>query len=151
MAKMLFNRWVGLLFVSMGISLIIIDGTIVNTIFPNIIKALDLTSTQVQWVQESYVLVFASLLLVWGSIADRIGRRLMMVIGISIFVAASVWAGSSTSADAMILARVVQGIGGAMIMAHETAAAIRTNNKMGRKSAITLFHDSICGGGDKTL
>jgi EmrB/QacA subfamily drug resistance transporter len=135
-AKMLFNRWVGLLFVSMGISLIIIDGTIVNTIFPNIIKALNLTSTQVQWVQESYVLVFASLLLVWGSIADRIGRRLMMVIGISIFVAASVWAGSSTSADAMILARVVQGIGGSMVL--PTTLSLVNANFQGRERGIAF-------------
>ena len=53
------NRWIGLVFISMAISLVIIDGTIVNTIFPDIIRALDLTSTEVQWVQESYVLVFA--------------------------------------------------------------------------------------------
>lgn len=66
------NRWIGLVFISMSISLVIIDGTIVNTIFPEIIKDLSLTSTEVQWVQESYVLVFASLLLVWGSVADRL-------------------------------------------------------------------------------
>ena len=64
-----------------------------NTIFPDVIRALELTSTEVQWVQESYVLVFASLLLVWGSLADRIGRKRVLIIGIAIFVASSVWAG----------------------------------------------------------
>jgi uncharacterized membrane protein len=54
------TRWIGLLFISLSISLVIIDGTIVNTIFPAIINELSLTSTEVQWVQESYVLVFAS-------------------------------------------------------------------------------------------
>ncbi|MFM2321753.1 MAG: hypothetical protein RL612_900, partial [Actinomycetota bacterium] len=58
------NRWIGLIFISMAISLVIIDGTIVNTIFPKVIESLSLTSTDIQWVQESYVLVFASLLLV---------------------------------------------------------------------------------------
>ena len=82
------NRWIGLVFISMAISLVIIDGTIVNTIFPAIIKDLALTSTEVQWVQESYVLVFASMLLVWGSIADRFGRRRMLIIGLVIFVLA---------------------------------------------------------------
>jgi len=48
----------------MAISLVIIDGTIVNTIFPEIIRELNLTSTEVQWVQESYILVFASTLLI---------------------------------------------------------------------------------------
>ncbi|MEL0317032.1 MAG: MFS transporter, partial [Aquiluna sp.] len=74
----------------MAISLVIIDGTIVNTIFPKIIDELALSSTEVQWVQESYVLVFASTLLVWGSLADRIGRKRLLMIGIAIFIIASV-------------------------------------------------------------
>ena len=110
------NRWIGLVFISMAISLVIIDGTIVNTIFPDIINDLMLTSSQVQWVQESYVLVFASLLLIWGSLADRIGRRRLLVIGLVIFTGASIWAGFSTDATTMILARIVQGIGGAMVL-----------------------------------
>ncbi len=110
------NRWIGLVFISMSISLVIIDGTIVNTIFPSLIRDLALSSTEVQWVQESYVLVFASLLLVWGSIADRIGRRRLLCIGIVIFIASSVWAGVADSATALILARVIQGIGGAMVL-----------------------------------
>ncbi|MEY4000516.1 MAG: hypothetical protein RLZZ626_871 [Actinomycetota bacterium] len=110
------SKWIGLIFISMAISLVIIDGTIVNTIFPTVIKALNIQSDQVQWVQESYVLVFASLLLVWGSLADRIGRRLVLVMGIAIFIAASWWAGTTTSVDQMIIARIVQGIGGSMVL-----------------------------------
>ena len=90
MAPLARLRWIGLVFISMAISLVIIDGTIVNTIFPKIIEALNINSTEVQWVQESYVLVFAALLLVWGSVADRVGRRRLLIIGILIFIAASV-------------------------------------------------------------
>jgi EmrB/QacA subfamily drug resistance transporter len=110
------NRWIALVFIAAAISLVIIDGTIVNTIFPKVIDALKLTSTQVQWVQESYVLVFAALLLVWGSLADKIGRKLLLMIGITLFILASVWAGLSTDASSMILARVVQGLGGSMVL-----------------------------------
>ncbi len=110
------SRWIALVFISAAISLVIIDGTIVNTIFPRVIEALKLTSTEVQWVQESYVLVFAALLLVWGSLADRIGRKRLLIIGITIFIAASVWAGLSTDASSMILARIVQGFGGSMVL-----------------------------------
>jgi EmrB/QacA subfamily drug resistance transporter len=110
------NRWIGLVFISLAISLVIIDGTIVNTIFPALINDLGLSSTEVQWVQESYVLVFASLLLVWGSVADRVGRKRLLMIGIVIFIASSVWAGLTDSASALILARVIQGIGGAMVL-----------------------------------
>ncbi len=110
------NRWVALVFIAAAISLVIIDGTIVNTIFPKIIEALSLTSTQVQWVQESYVLVFAALLLVWGSLADRIGRKRLLIIGVTIFILASAWAGLSQDVTSMILARIVQGIGGSMVL-----------------------------------
>jgi len=136
MASILKNRWIGLVFISMGISLVIIDGTIVNTIFPDIIKALKLTSDQIQWVQESYVLVFASLLLVWGSIADRIGRRTLLVVGILIFIGASVWAGLTTSADSMILARVVQGIGGSMVL--PTTLSLVNANFQGKERGIAF-------------
>ena len=130
------NRWIGLVFISMAISLVIIDCTIVNTIFPAIIKDLSLDSTQVQWVQESYVLVFASLLLVWGSLADRIGRKLLLNIGIVIFIVASVWAGLTDSASSMILARVVQGIGGAMVL--PTTLSLVNANFQGKERGIAF-------------
>ena len=130
------TRWIGLLFISMSISLVIIDGTIVNTIFPEIIKELSLTSTEVQWVQESYVLVFASTLLIWGSLADRIGRRRLLLIGIVIFVLASVWAGSADSASSLILSRVVQGFGGAMVL--PTTLSLVNANFQGRERGIAF-------------
>ena len=130
------NRWIALVFISMAISLVIIDGTIVNTIFPAVIEDLSLSSTEVQWVQESYVLVFASLLLVWGSLADRYGRKLLLVVGIVIFVAASVWAGNTDSAEAMILARVIQGIGGAMVL--PTTLSLVNANFEGKERGIAF-------------
>lgn len=136
MAKFMHNRWVGLIFISMGISLVIIDGTIVNTIFPDIIKALSLKSTEVQWVQESYVLVFASLLLVWGSIADRVGRRALLITGILIFILASMWAGTTHTAGEMITARVVQGIGGSMVL--PTTLSLVNANFQGRERGIAF-------------
>jgi len=130
------NRWIGLIFISMAISLVIIDGTIVNTIFPAVIKSLKLTSTDIQWVQESYVLVFASLLLVWGSLADRFGRRLMLVLGILIFVLASIGAGASTDASSMIVARIIQGVGGAMVL--PTTLALVNTNFQGKERGIAF-------------
>jgi EmrB/QacA subfamily drug resistance transporter len=130
------NRWIGLIFIAMAISLVIIDGTIVNTIFPTVIDALKLTSTQVQWVQESYVLVFASLLLVWGSIADRYGRKRMLVLGILIFVASSVWAGFAVDPNALIAARVVQGIGGSMVL--PTTLSLVNANFQGKERGIAF-------------
>ena len=130
------NRWIGLVFISMAISIVIIDGTIVNTIFPAIITDLALTSAEVQWVQESYILVFAALLLVFGSIADRIGRKRLLIIGIVIFALASVWAGLTDSASQMILARVIQGIGGAMVL--PTTLSLVNANFQGKERGIAF-------------
>ena len=130
------NRWVALVFISMAISLVIIDGTIVNTIFPKLINELSLTSTEVQWVQESYVLVFASLLLVWGSLADLIGRKRLLLIGVVIFILASVWAGLTDSAAELIAARVIQGIGGAMVL--PTTLSLVNANFQGKERGIAF-------------
>jgi EmrB/QacA subfamily drug resistance transporter len=120
----------------MAISLVIIDGTIVNTIFPAIINELHLSSSQVQWVQESYVLVFAALLLVWGSIADRFGRRRILLIGIVLFIFASVWASFATSDVTLIIARIEQGIGGAMVL--PTTLALVNANFQGKERGIAF-------------
>lgn len=139
------NRWIGLVFISMAISLVIIDGTIVNTIFPAVIADLKLTSTEVQWVQESYVLVFASLLLVWGTVGDRIGRRKLLIIGILIFTAASIWAGFSTDASSMILARIAQGVGGAMVLPTTLSLVNATFQGKERGIAFAVWGSTIGG------
>ncbi len=145
MAASLKTRWIGLLFISLAISLVIIDGTIVNTIFPEIIKDLGLSSTEVQWVQESYVLVFASTLLIWGSLADRLGRRRLLVIGIVIFIASSVWAGTADSASSLILSRVVQGFGGAMVLPTTLSLVNATFQGKERGIAFAVWGSTIGG------
>ena len=96
--------------------MIIVDATIVNVAIPQIIKDLGITSTDAQWVQDTYTLVFAALLLVAGRLADRVGRRLIFMIGLVIFMAASTSAALAGSGTALIASRIVQGIGGAMIL-----------------------------------
>src|SRR4051794_21881096 len=110
------RRWIGLVFISIAVSLIIVDSTIVNVAVPSIIEELGISSTEVQWVQEAYTVVFAALLLLFGSLADRFGRRRMMIIGVVIFTVASVLAALAPSGGMLILARLVQGVGGAMIL-----------------------------------
>jgi EmrB/QacA subfamily drug resistance transporter len=139
------TRWIGLLFISLAISLVIIDGTIVNTIFPAIIGELGLTSTEVQWVQESYVLVFASTLLIWGSLADRFGRRLVLLVGIVIFIGSSIWAGYADSAEALILARIIQGFGGAMVLPTTLSLVNATFQGRERGIAFAVWGSTIGG------
>lgn len=130
------TKWLGLVAISLAVALIIADTTIVNVAIPSIVHELDITSTQVQWVQESYTLVFAALLLVFGTLADRFGRRRMLLLGITIFALSSVLAAVSASGDLLIGSRVLQGIGGAMILP-ATLSLINTNYR-GRDRAIAF-------------
>ena len=110
------RRWIGLVFISLAVALIIVDSTIVNVAVPAIVEDLGISSTQVQWVQEAYTLVFASMLLLFGSLADRFGRRRILLTGVVLFAGASVAAGLAGSGDVLIAARLVQGVGGAMML-----------------------------------
>ncbi|MFF1541181.1 DHA2 family efflux MFS transporter permease subunit [Microbacterium sp. NPDC058269] len=129
-------RWLGLVFISIAVSLIIVDSTIVNVAVPAIVKDLGITSTEVQWVQESYTLVFASLLLVFGSLADRFGRRRVMIIGVIVFGVSSVCAALSPDGGMLILARLAQGVGGAMIL--PTTLSIINATFRGRERGIAF-------------
>ncbi|HNP15500.1 MAG TPA: MFS transporter, partial [Terrimesophilobacter sp.] len=109
-------KWFGLVTISLAVSIIIADSTIVNVAIPSIVSELKISSTQVQWVQESYTLVFAALLLMFGTVADRIGRRRLLTIGVIIFALSSVLAALAWNGDVLIGFRVIQGVGGAMIL-----------------------------------
>ncbi len=130
------RRWYGLVFISLAVALIIVDSTIVNVAIPSIVDDISLTSTQVQWVQEAYTLVFAALLLLFGSLADKFGRRRMMLIGIVIFTIASIVAGLAPSGDLLILARLIQGVGGAMVL--PTTLSLINANFRGRERGIAF-------------
>ena len=130
------RRWAGLVFISIAVALIIVDSTIVNVSIPSIIKDLDINSTQVQWVQESYTLVFAALLLVFGTLADRFGRRRMLIIGVIIFALASILAAFAQTGELLIGARVIQGIGGAMVL--PTTLSIINATFRGRERGIAF-------------
>lgn len=130
------GRWWGLFAISLGVATIIVDVTIVNVAVPAIIADLGVSSAGAQWVQEAYTLVFASLLLVVGRVADRTGRRRMFVVGVLVFVAASLLAASAGSGAELIGARVLQGLGGAMML--PTSLSLLNATFAGRERAIAF-------------
>jgi MFS family permease len=93
-----------------------IDGTVVNVALPVLQSQLNASTTDVQWIVESYALFLAALILVGGSLGDRFGRRLIFACGISLFALASIWCGLSPNVNQLIIARAVQGIGGALLV-----------------------------------
>lgn len=139
------RRWIGLVFISVAVALIIVDSTIVNVAIPSVVKELGITSTEVQWVQESYTLVFASLLLVFGTFADRFGRRRILLIGIVIFALSSIFAALAESGSLLIAARLVQGIGGAMILPASLSIINATFRGRERAIAFAVWGSTIGG------
>lgn len=139
------RRWFALVVVSLAVSLIIVDSTIVNVAIPSIVDDLGINSTQVQWVQESYTLVFASLLLVFGTLADRIGRRRMLFFGVIVFTVASIVAALANSGDWLISARVVQGIGGATLLPTTLSLLNATFTGRERGVAFAVWGSTIGG------
>jgi EmrB/QacA subfamily drug resistance transporter len=93
-----------------------VDGTVVNVALPQLQRVFNATIFQSQWVVESYELFFATLLLLGGVAGDRYGRRRVFSIGVVVFTAASVWSASARSVHELMLARAVQGIGGALLV-----------------------------------
>ena len=130
------RRWLGLGVVSLGVALIIVDSTIVNVAIPSIIHDIAITSTQAQWVQEIYTLVFAALLLVFGRLADRFGRRRLFALGVVVFAVSSVLAALAPSGDLLIAARAVQGTGGAMML--PTSLSLLNAEFRGRDRALAF-------------
>ncbi len=100
----------------LGSSMAMIDGSVVNVALPVMQARLNATATQVQWVVESYALFLAALILVGGSLGDNFGRRRIFAVGIALFALASIWCGLSPNINQLILARAIQGIGGALLV-----------------------------------
>lgn len=110
------RRWWSLAVLAAGLSMIVLDGTIVGVALPTIIRDLALDLTDAQWVSSLYAMVFAALLLTFGRVADRLGRRTVFVAGIVVFALGSVLAGVAGDGATLIGSRALQGVGGAMIL-----------------------------------
>ncbi|MFE6158605.1 DHA2 family efflux MFS transporter permease subunit [Streptomyces sp. NPDC056486] len=137
------RRWLGLIAIALGVALIVVDTTIVNVIVPSVIEDLDASSGQAQWIQESYAIVFAALLLVTGRLADIFGARRIFVAGVVIFGATSVLAGLAPSSGLLILARFLQGAGAAMILPTSLSLLNATFTGKARGQAFAIWGSTI--------
>jgi EmrB/QacA subfamily drug resistance transporter len=110
------RRWWTLVVLSLSLVVIGLDNTILNVALPTLVRELSATQSDLQWMIDSYVLIFAGLLLTMGSFGDRFGRKRALLIGLVIFGIASFGASMATSATQLIAGRGVMGIGAALIM-----------------------------------
>lgn len=139
------NPWAGLFALLSGVSLIVLDGSLVNVLIPSMVDDLKLDRADVLWCNSAYSLVFAALLITAGRLGDRIGRRRFFMIGTVIFMMGSVVAGAAPNPGILILARVIAAIGGAMML--PTSTAIINVEFTGERRAIAFgMFGAVFGG-----
>jgi EmrB/QacA subfamily drug resistance transporter len=109
------RKWWTLGAVAFGLFMIMLDNTIVNVALPSIQQDLSIGISELEWVFNGYALTFGVLMLTGGKLADMLGRRRIFIVGLVIFTAASLGCGLATSAGMLIAARVVQGVGSALM------------------------------------
>src|SRR5579864_4067132 len=109
------KKWWTLAAVSFGLFMIMLDNTIVNVALPTIERSLHLKISELEWVVTGYALTFGALMLTGGKLADLFGRRAVFVAGLVIFTLSSLACGLAGSASVLIAARVVQGVGAALM------------------------------------
>jgi EmrB/QacA subfamily drug resistance transporter len=108
------GRWV-LAVAVLGSGMAFLDGTVVNVAIPDIGRDLNASTSALQWILNGYLLTLASLILLGGSLGDRYGRRRIFVLGTALFTAASLLCAIAPTAELLIFARLLQGVGGALL------------------------------------
>ncbi|HWS58572.1 MAG TPA: MFS transporter [Actinotalea sp.] len=137
--------WAPMVFIGLGLALIVMDATIVNVSLPSIIDELGIDSVDAEWIGAVYALVFASLLIIFGRLGDRYGRRRVFLLGAVVFAVASVLAAAAPTGGALIAARALQGVGGAMMS--PTSLALLNALYRGRRRVIAFaIYGSLIGG-----
>lgn len=138
-------RWLGLVCLTLGVAMIIVDSTVVNVAIPSMIRDLGLSLTQAQWANTVYSLVFAACMITFGRMADQLGRRRVFIAGICVFLLASLCAGLAVNGASLIAARLLQGIGGAMILPASLSTLNATFHGRERAMAFGVW-GSVIGG-----
>lgn len=130
------RRWIALIILSLSLTLIVIDSTIVNIAFPAIRGTFGASYSDAEWVNSIYSLVFGAALITWGKLGDQFGRRTIFVAGALVFVIASAGVGFAGNIGLVIAFRALQGMGGAM-MSPSTMSIISATFK-GRERGIAF-------------
>ncbi|ROS73637.1 MFS transporter [Cellulomonas sp. PhB143] len=141
------RRWLALAVLMLPVLLVSIDNTVLSFALPQISEALTPTSTQLLWIVDVYPLVLAALLVPMGSLADRVGRRRLLLVGAVGFAAMSVVAAQAPTAAALIAARVGLGVFGSMLMP-STLSLLRNifTDRGERRLAVAVWASGFAAG-----
>lgn len=137
------QQWVGLLALSFAVFMVSLDITVVTVALPAIQRDFQLDFASVQWVVNAYTLSYGSLLVAAGTLADRHGRRRMFLLGLVVFAAASAACGLAPGGQWLILARIVQGAGGAALASCSIALVAAVFHGRDRQVAYAVWATAV--------
>ena len=133
------NPWPALVALCIGFFMILVDTTIVSVATPAIIDDLDAEVNSVVWVTSAYLLAYAVPVLITGRLGDRYGPKNLYLLGLTVFTVSSLWCGLTGSVEMLIVARVFQGLGAAMITPQTMAIITRIFPAERRGQAMALW------------
>ncbi|WP_283134261.1 MFS transporter [Rhizohabitans arisaemae] len=133
------RRWWILVVLCLSLMVVVVDNSVLNVAIPSLIRDLGATNADIQWIIDSYVLVFAGLLLTAGSLSDRYGRRRALVVGLVLFGVASAVAALARTPEQLIAARAFMGVGGAILMPSTLSILVTVFDDRDRKKAIAIW------------
>ncbi|MGI5491811.1 MFS transporter [Microtetraspora malaysiensis] len=133
------RRWWILGVLCLSLLVLVVDNTVLNLAIPALMRDLGASPSDVQWIIDSYVLVFAGLLLTAGSLSDRYGRRRMLIVGLIFFGGASVLAMLAAQPWQLVGARALMGVGGSFIMPSTLSILITVFDESERRKAIAAW------------
>ena len=127
------NRWLTLAVLCLPLLIVSLDNTVLNVALPTLVRKLRASDIELPRIVDSYVLVLGGLMLVSGSVADRVGRKRTFLIGLALFAAFSTWAALSSSSEMLIAARASMGLGATLIMPATLAIITNTFTDRGER------------------
>ena len=142
------NRWIALFVLCLGDLMIVLDTTIVNVALPSIKDDLGFSDTSLVWVVNAYMLTFGGFLLLGGRLGDLFGNRRLFLAGLALFTLASLACGIAGSQTMLVIARAIQGVGGAVVSAIALSLIMNLFSEPGeRAKAMGFFGFVMAGGG----
>ena len=141
------KRWWALYVLCSGVLMIVLDTTIVNVALPSIRQDLHFTETSLVWVVNAYMLTFGGFLLLGGRLGDLFGHRRLFLLGIVLFTAASLACGLANSQALLVVARAVQGLGGAVVSAVALSLIMNLFTEPADRAKAMGVYGFVCAGG----
>ncbi len=141
------KRWVTLIILCLGVLMIVLDTTIVNIALPSIKSDLGFSDTSLVWVINAYMLTFSGFMLLGGRLGDLYGQRRVFLIGLALFTLSSLACGVAHSQAILIIARAIQGLGGAVVNAVALSLIINLFTAPAERARAMGFFGFVAAGG----